>query len=230
MAFFFYLLYPFLYYYSRKEERFVILNKFRFLWGFLSSFFSGIFYRYEIQQDIDWSKNYIICPNHTSNLDITALSLLVKSNYAFIGKEELLKNPFTGLFFKTIDIPLNRDSKISAFKAFKKGGDYLKMGMSLVIFPEGRIPDEYPPVLDSFKNGPFRLAIEHKISIIPVSILDTWQKMWDDGSKYGSRPGICDICIHKPVDTSELTIDDMVSLRDRVYDIINSELKKNEAR
>jgi len=143
-----------------------------------------------------------------------------------MGKEELLNNPLTGLFFNTIDIPVNRESKISAFRAFKKGEEYLRMGMSLVIFPEGKIPDEYPPVLNSFKNGPFRLAIEHKIPIIPVTILDSWQKMWDDGSKYGSRPGICDICVHEPIETSALTIADIDDLRDRVYEIVNSELKK----
>jgi 1-acyl-sn-glycerol-3-phosphate acyltransferase len=119
---------------------------------------------------------------------------------------------------------------MSAFKAFKKAGQYLDMGMSLAIFPEGKIPDGYPPVLDDFKNGPFRLAVEHKIPIIPVTISDSWKKMWDNGSRYGSRPGICDICVHTPIETSALSPDNMDSLRDRVYEIINSEFEKNEAR
>src|SRR4051812_1066806 len=89
IVFFFSLLYPFLYYYSRKEGRFGTLNKFRQAWGFLSSFFAGIYYRYHLPYPIDWSRNYIICSNHTSNLDITAISLLIRSNFAFIGKEEL---------------------------------------------------------------------------------------------------------------------------------------------
>lgn len=231
VVFFFCLLYPFLYYYSRKEDRYEKLNTYRRLWGFLSSFFSGIFYRYRIiPQKIDWSKNYIICSNHTSNLDITAISLFVKRNFAFIGKEELLENPFTGLFFRSVDIPLNRSSRISSFKAFKRGGDYLKAGMNLAIFPEGKIPDEYPPVLHSFKNGSFRMAVELKVPVIPVTILDSWEKMWDDGSEYGSRPGICDICVHEPIETSALTIADIDILRDKVYEIINSELIRNEAR
>ncbi|WP_430996812.1 lysophospholipid acyltransferase family protein, partial [Klebsiella pneumoniae] len=124
-----------------------------------------------------------------------------------MGKDELLDNPLLRIFFETIDIPLNRDSKISAFKAFKKGEEYLKQGISLVIFPEGKIGEDYPPVLHEFKNGPFRLAIERQIPIIPVSMVNNWKKMWDDGSKYGTRPGICDICIHSPVLTEGLSLD-----------------------
>ena len=119
---------------------------------------------------------------------------------------------------------------MSSFRAFKKAESYLKDGISLIIYPEGKIGEEFPPILHSFKKGPFRLAIEQQIPIIPVTISDAWEKLWDDGLKYGSRPGICDICIHKPVETSGLTLDDLDSLRDKVYGIIATELEKDEAR
>ena len=185
----------------------------------------GFIYRYRIDAPIDWSKTYIICSNHTSNLDISIITTVVKANFAFLGKDELLENPLLKLFFKTIDIPLNRESNISAFRAFKKGEEYLKQGMSLVIFPEGKIGEEYPPVLHEFKNGPFRLAIEQQIPIIPVSLVEIWEKMWDDGSKYGTRPGICDICIHQPVETTGMTLDDADELKEKIYNIIHSQLK-----
>ena len=222
----FILLYPFLYFYSRKVNRYKTLNHFRRFYADLSSRLVGFLFRYRIEAPIDWSRTYIICSNHTSNLDIPAITIAIKGNFAFIGKDELLGNPVLSLFFKTIDIPLNRDSKISAFKAFKKGEEYLKNGMSLIIFPEGKIGDEYPPVLHEFKNGPFRLAIEQQIPIIPVSMVDVWKKMWDDGSKYGTRPGICDICIHKPVETSGLSLEDADALKEKIYTIIQSQLIK----
>ncbi len=144
-----------------------------------------------------------------------------------MGKDELLDNPITGLFFRSVDIPVNRESKISSFRAFKRGEEYVKKGMSLVVFPEGTIADVYPPVLQSFKNGPFRLAIEQQIPVIPVTCLNLWKKMWDDGSKLGSSPGICDIRIHEPIETKGLTLDDIDSLREKTYRIICSELNKN---
>jgi len=141
-----------------------------------------------------------------------------------MGKDELLDGFVTGLYFRTVDIPVNRESKMSSFRAFKKAGDRLQGGQTLVIFAEGRIPPNYPPKLDEFKNGPFRLAIELKIPIIPITSPDTWQVLWDDGIKYGSRPGICHIFVHKPIETANLTIDDADALRDMVHGIIEKKL------
>ncbi len=226
LLFFLLVLYPFLYFFSRKPERYATLNAVRRFYGFISSAAVGIFYRYRFETVVDWSKCYIVCPNHTSNLDITAMAVLIPGNYAFLGKEELLKNPVTAIFFKTIDIPFNRDSKISSFRAFKRAGEYLQKGISLVIFPEGRIPEQYPPGLAAFKNGPFRLAIEHNIPILPVTIKDAWKKAWDDGAAHGTQPGICDICVHAPISTTGMTVDESDALRDRVYNIIYTEFTR----
>ncbi|NII82453.1 1-acyl-sn-glycerol-3-phosphate acyltransferase [Pedobacter sp. SG908] len=144
--------------------------------------------------------------------------------FHFMGKDELLSNPVLGIFFKTIDIAVNRDSKISAFKAFKKAGENLEKGMSLIIFPEGKIDDHYPPKLGEFKNGPFRLAIDKNIPLVPVSITDVWKINWDDGAKYGSKPGICDIYVHKPINTLTLADIDSDVLKEKVYRLIDSKL------
>lgn len=224
VALFYVLVFPFLYLLSRKKANYPAMNKLRRVWGFLSSSFSGIFYSFSYEQPIDWSKPYIICPNHTSNLDITAMSILVKNNYCFMGKEELADEFATRLFFKTVDIPVNRDSKMSSFRAFKAAGERLAEGTSVIIFPEGKIANDYPPVLQEFKNGPFRLAIEYKVPIIPVSQPNTWKLLWDSGLKFGSKPGICNIFVHKPINTANLTTDDADALRDRVFNIINQKL------
>jgi len=218
------LLWPLFYYFSRNAARFKTLNRIRSFWAMVSSGMAGIFYRFEFEQSIDWSKTYIICPNHTSNLDISAMCIMVKNNCSFMGKQELEDGLVTGLFFRTVDIPVNRDSKMSAFRAFKKAGEKLQSGISMIIFPEGTIADSYPPELGAFKNGPFRLAIELKIPIIPVTCTNTWGILWDTGAKYGSQPGICNIFVHKPIDTSQLTLDDADALRDGVYDMMKHKL------
>jgi 1-acyl-sn-glycerol-3-phosphate acyltransferase len=224
VGFFYVILWPLMYYCSRKPERYPAMNKLRSFWGFWSSFLSGIRYKYEIEIPIDWSRTYIICPNHTSNLDITAVSILAKNNYSFMGKEELLDGFVTGLYFRSVDIPVNRESKMSSFRAFQKAADRLKGGQSMMIYPEGKIPPVYPPKLHHFKNGPFRLAIEHKVPIIPITSLDTWEIMWDNGHEHGSKPGVCHIFVHKPVETAHLTIDDADALREQVYAIMQQKL------
>jgi 1-acyl-sn-glycerol-3-phosphate acyltransferase len=39
-------------------------------------------------------------------------------------------------------------------------------------FPEGGVPDDESILLDTFKDGAFRLAIEHQIPIVPISFAD----------------------------------------------------------
>jgi 1-acyl-sn-glycerol-3-phosphate acyltransferase len=225
VAFFFLLVWPILYFLSRKPERFKYINRFRRFIIVCSTLISGIFFNIDYEEPIDWRRTYIICGNHTSNLDVSTISIAAKNNHAFIGKEELLSNMVLGFFFRTIDITVNRDSKISSFRAFKLAADKLKQGISVVIFPEATIPLEYPPQLHRFKNGAFRLAIELKIPILPVTSMDTWKVLWNAGAECGSRPGICDIFVHKPIETAHLTLDDADALKDEVYKIIKHKLE-----
>lgn len=221
-------LYPIIYYFSRSPVKFHGMNRMRLIFSYISSVFSGFIFRFSYEEKIDWSKQYIICANHTSNLDITAIILLAKRNYVFLGKEELLDNFITGIYFRTIDIPLNRESKMSAFRAFKKAEESLKDGKNVVIFPEGMISENYPPVLQPFKNGPFKLAIEQGVNILPITICNNWNLMWDDGKRYGTSPGICDICVHTPIDTSSLSSADAEDLKIKVYGIISGQLNAHQ--
>jgi len=206
------------------------MNRLRRAWGFLSSAFAGIFYKFTFEEPFDRTKTYIICPNHTSNLDISAMSLLAKSDCCFMGKEELTKGLVTSLFFRTVDIPVNRDSKMSSYRAFKKAMEKLDSGVTIIIFPEGGIADVHPPHLHAFKNGPFRLAIESGTPIVPVTSLNTWEILWDNGLKYGSRPGICNIFVHKAIETVGMSVDDADELKDRVYNTIKQKLDEYDHR
>ncbi len=217
--------YPFYYLAAKYSKTFELLNRMRKLKSKICAVSIGLVPRITFEEPLRPGQTYIYCANHTSNHDIMMLCILAKGYFHFMGKEELLKNPVLRIFFKTIDIPVNRDSNISAFRAFKRAGDNLEKGISLIIFPEGGIAnDQYPPKLMPFKNGPFRLAIEKGVSIVPVSITNLWEKMWDDGARFGSRPGFVDIYVHKPVSTANLTINDSDELKDRIFELINSKL------
>ena len=221
---FFILFYPLYFVAAKKEKWYGFLNKLRTANSLLCSVFIGIIFRFTYEEELASDQTYVICGNHTSNLDIMIFCFIAKGRFHYMGKEELLKNPVLKIFFSTIDIPVNRDSKMSAFRAFKRAGENLQKGMSLVIFPEGKIDDAYPPVLQEFKNGPFRLAIEKNISIVPVSI-NVWKLMWDDGLKFGTRPGIGEIYIHAPISTSVLGVESADVLKEEIFKKINSKLQ-----
>ncbi len=225
ILFFSILFYPFYILAAKKPKWYGILNKLRVYHSVVCSLFGGIRFRFTFEQPLDANQNYIYCANHTSNLDIMIFCTLARGQFYFMGKEELINNPVLKIFFNTIDIAGNRESKMSAFRAFKRAGENLEKGMSLLIYPEGGIQNKhYPPRLMEFKNGPFRLAIEKNVPIVPVSIVNAWTLLWDDGSKYGSRPGICSIYIHKPIFTDQLDLKADEQLKDKVFSQIQSKL------
>jgi len=223
---FFVLFSPLYFIFTKNPRYYTVLNKLRAVNAFLCTAISGVFFKFEFEKELDSNRTYIYCANHSSNLDIVLFCLLAKGRFHFMGKEELMKNPVLGMFFRTIDIAVSRESKISAFRAFKKAGGNLEKGMSLIIFPEGRIDEQYPPILHEFKNGPFRLAIEKNIPIVPVSSINVWKIMWDDGFRYGTRPGIGNIYIHEPISTRILGVESAEELREEVFNKINSKLQK----
>lgn len=213
--------YPILCIYIKdKDKYFSRLVKLRRWIALKSASLAGIRFKIDEENEIDWSKNYVICSNHTSNLDITALMAVCDIDFSFIGKEALLDNPVTSLFFKTIDIPINRSSKISSFRAFKKAQSLLEDGKSIAIFPEGGIDDTFPPQLNEFKIGAFKLAVDSNIPVLPIIIQDAWKLCFDDGLKYGTKTGKCRITVLKPIEPTSFP--NAEGLRDEVYTLFQN--------
>lgn len=143
-----------------------------------------------------------------------------------MGKAELRKVPLFNIFFKRMNISVDRSSIKDSHKAYKRARNDLRKGISLAIFPEGTIPGNSPE-LGPFKSGAFRLAIEMQVPIVPVTFLDNWS-IFPDSAKERMlvRPGRARIVIHEPIPTIGLTESDAIALRQRVKDIIGNELKK----
>ncbi|MEY2915030.1 MAG: hypothetical protein RLZZ184_4339 [Cyanobacteriota bacterium] len=138
---------------------------------------------------------------------------------------ELKKLPLFSIWFKTIDVPVKRESLRSAHGAFVDAGNKLDEGGTLIIFPEGRIPDDAPK-LHKFKPGAFKLAIEKKLPVVPVTFLDNMDRL--NIFDWTCTPGKMRIHVHAPIETAHLSIDDVQSLQDQVYSIIHSKLVESK--
>jgi len=228
-VFVFLLLFPFIFYFSRKPSRYYQLDQIRKIWAFLGCALSGIFIKTDYEEGLD--KNFlenhpeslIYCSNHASFLDILVMSQVAQGVFFYMGKKSLEKNPILRIFFKTIDIAFIRENKTDSYKAFKKAGENLDRGMSLIIFPEGSITAN-PPQMRSFKSGAFKLAIEKEIPIIPVSILNSWDIFYSEGQS-GAKPGIIRAFVHKPVYKNVYSADPERELKERVYSMIQTKIQ-----
>lgn len=117
-------------------------------------------------------KSYLFVANHTSMTDIMLMYYSTKNPFIFVGKKELARLPVFGYIYKRSSILVDRGNTKSRVEAFKNAERRLSQGLSICIFPEGGVPKDSSIILDNFKDGAFRLALEHEIPIAPMVFHD----------------------------------------------------------
>ena len=186
----------------------------------------GMGFRFEIKgtENFEVGKSYMLVANHTSMTDIMLMLLAVKNHpFVFVGKKELVKIPIFGFIYKRVCILVDRENSKSRFAVFERAQNRIQQGLSICIFPEGGVPDE-SVLLDEFKDGAFRIAIEHQLTIIPITFYDNKKRF--SYTFFSGSPGKMRAKIHPPIETIGKTMNDKNLLKQEVRDIILSELQK----
>jgi 1-acyl-sn-glycerol-3-phosphate acyltransferase len=98
----------------------------------------------------------------------------------------------------------------------------LSNGLDVCIFPEGLVPDDESIVLSEFKNGAFRLAIEHQIPIVPMTFYDCKKRF--SYTFFSGKPGKLRVKVHSFLSTEGLTLKDCDALKKQTYNLIYNEL------
>ncbi len=222
-AFTFVLLYPLFWLFLQSESTYKAANRLRIIWASTFCFLSGIIRKVTFEQPLDYSKTYIYCANHSSYLDIPLVGLSIgHTRFFYMAKAELSKVPLFKIFFKTVDVAVDRRDPIKAAMALKLAQEKLKK-MDLIIFPEGTTSTIMPKLM-SFKTGPFKLAITTGSPIVPTTVLDNWKMLPNDGKHMG-MPGKTRIIFHKPIETKGLTDKDIPALKQQTFEVIENALK-----
>ena len=202
--------YPFFFKIARFWAKFILIGM-------------GFNYKIIRNQKPEPKKSYMFIANHTSMVDIMLMLVSVKNPFVFVGKKELAKIPLFGFFYKRTCILVDRSSAKSRQAVFLRAQKRLKQGLSICIFPEGGVPEE-PVVLDSFKDGAFRLAINHQIPIVPMTFYDNKKRF--SYTFFSGGPGRMRARIHEFLSTESLTIEDTKALNEKSRKIIWDELHK----
>ena len=168
---------------------------------------------------------YVICGNHSSYLDIIQMYNVIPDYFLFMGKHTLRKWPLFRMFFKDMNIAVNRTNRSDAVRSLLLCAEALKKGECVSIFPEGTIPHTAPR-LGAFKAGAFKLAIEQQVPIVPVVFLENWRIFGDPDKPHinRGRPGVARTVVQPFVSTKGLTQDDLLSLQNRVFDLLEQPL------
>ena len=183
--------------------------------------------RVEWRMRFSRKEQYIFTPNHSSYLDIPLLLHTIPGFINFVGKSSLTKVPLWGKVYGKLYIAVDRKSAISSAKSYIQSVRSLEQGRNLVIFPEGTIPDTAGEELLPFKDGPFRLAIEKQLPVVPVTMPYNHKFLPDLDGKLKVRWHPLKIVIHEPIETKGMTLQDLPALKERVHYIIQEELTKH---
>lgn len=174
------------------------------------------------EEKLNNAKSYMFCPNHTSMIDIMVMLSVAKNPFVFVGKKELTKIPVFGFFYKRTCIIVDRSDSKSRKAVFDEARRRMCEGLDVCIFPEGLVPDDESIVLSEFKNGAFRLAIEHQIPIVPMTFYDCKKRF--SYTFFSGSPGILRVKIHRFIQTEGFTIKNSDSLKKQTFNLIYNEL------
>ena len=223
----FLLLFPFFWLFLQKEAwkpKAHFLNR---LWARLYFPVCGLPVQIVYHEQLNPNQPCVFCANHTSYLDIALMGLVVQHYFAFIGKSSLLRIPLFGYMFRHLHLSVDRSSRVKSHQAFQRALQTLSEGRSLVVFPEGGIYTNQAPALAPFKDGPFRMAIERQVPLVPITFPYNWKVLPDDGRLRFSRHRLKAI-VHPPLPTQGLTLADVDALKHQTYTIIETELRRHE--
>jgi 1-acyl-sn-glycerol-3-phosphate acyltransferase len=189
------------------------------LWSRLFSILNFIPYEIHGRHHIKKGKSYIYVSNHTSFLDIPALLLALPGQFRPLAKKELLKIPVFGWIASAATVIVDRSSRESRLKSLERLVRTLAKGISILIFAEGT-QNRSNEVLQPFKDGAFRMALETKQPILPMMIVGAGKLM--PPGKFKVLPGKIKIIIGEEVSVTDYTDKDLPQLKAKVFDIMKA--------
>ncbi len=217
-------LFPFLLISILKESRYPYFFKLARVWAAIILFGMGFYPVVKREATYKKGASYMFVSNHTSMADIMLMLYVSKNPFVFVGKKELSKIPLFGFFYKRTCILVDRSNPKSRRDVFEIAQQKLNQGLSVCIFPEGGVPEDKSLLLDMFKDGAFRLAIEHNIPIAPMTFHDNKNRFSYDF--FSGCPGRMRAKIHNVIPTGILGLEDKRMLRNQTYEIILKELQQ----
>ena len=197
----------------------------RNLWARPILYGMGCFPKIKREQRMVKGKSYMLVANHTSMLDIMLMLVVSRNPFVFVGKKELEKLPIFGFFYKRVCIMVDRDDVRSRTGVYRRAQRRLDQGLSICIFPEGGVPEEHI-VLDPFKDGAFKMAIAHKIPVVPMTFYDNKKRF--SFTFLSGGPGRIRAKVHQFFETGILSAEDTSTLREEVRNVIWKELTSSK--
>jgi 1-acyl-sn-glycerol-3-phosphate acyltransferase len=145
-------------------------------------------------------QTYIFMANHASTLDPPILIPLIPTRTSVMAKRELFSYPILGKAMRMASlVPVDRGDRDAGIAAVNAAAEVVKQGINMTIFVEGSRSSDGK--LLPFKKGPFYLAEECQVPVVPVTISGTHFVM--PKKRLAITPGLVSITFHSPIDPAD---------------------------
>ncbi len=197
-------------------------------WGDACLFFGGIHHENIYEAPHDRTKPYIFVSNHISYFDIPVMMKAVrKQHMRILGKSDMARIPIFGFIYRKAVVMVKRDHIQQRAQSVQTLKAILKKKISVFICPEGTFNMTHEPLKD-FYDGAFRIAIETQTPIKPILFLDSYDRM-NYNSIFSLNPGRSRAVYLSETNTSGLTLKDVPSLRQKIFEQMAEGLRRYHA-
>ena len=170
-------------------------------------------------EKIDPARTYIFMSNHISNLDPPITLPLIPRRTSVMVKKGLFKVPILGQIMRIgALVPVDRGNRDAVITALRDAVKAIEQGLNMTIYVEGK--RSFDGKLLPFKKGPFYLAEECNVPIVPITISGTEAVM--PKARFAIRPGTVTVQFHDPIEPHDFG--EREYLIDRVRAAINNGL------
>jgi 1-acyl-sn-glycerol-3-phosphate acyltransferase len=168
---------------------------------------------------LDPARTYIFMSNHVSNIDPPVLLPLIPRRTSVMAKKELFRYPLLGRTMRMGSlVPVDRGNRDAGIAAVRAAAAVIEQGVNMTIYVEGH--RSFDGRLLPFKKGPFYLATQCNVPVVPVTIAGSHYIM--PKQRFAIRPGTVTVTFHDPIEHKNFG--GRECLMARVRDAINSAL------
>jgi 1-acyl-sn-glycerol-3-phosphate acyltransferase len=192
------------------------------MWGaFTGVRIAGVRVKILGRDRLDPTRSYIFMSNHISNLDPPITLPLIPRRTSVMVKKELFSYPLLGSVMRIGSlVPVDRGNRDAGISAVREALKVIEQGLNMTIYVEGK--RSFDGRLLPFKKGPFYLAEECKVPVVPITISGTEGVM--PKARFAIRPGTVTVQFHAPIEPADFGTRDC--LMAKVRTVINSGLPK----
>jgi 1-acyl-sn-glycerol-3-phosphate acyltransferase len=168
---------------------------------------------------LDPARTYIFMSNHVSNLDPPIITPLIPRRTSVMVKKELLTYPILGRAMRMGSmVPVDRGNRDAGIESVRISKQVVQQGLNMTIYVEGH--RSFDGKLLPFKKGPFYLAMECGIPVVPITITGTHYLM--PKGRFAIKPGTATVIFHSPIEPKDFGSREC--LMEKVRSVIDSGL------